>query len=194
MRSLFRIVSFSILISSAWGNPTQEDLEYYRRLTLDLRSSGEFKVSLMNEDKFFSYYFELGEPIYENPVISDSPLLDRPENFFRKFWDRISLKDGSKITLNGEDIPLTCIFINGQDNRYSGSTDPRFPQFIMKVYLVANDYSCTGPLNPGWPNNGGRKENWDTYIYYEVRDPTIMLPVESKIRFRWNEFQSVLEN
>lgn len=195
MKSLLTISWLSILIySSAWGNPTQEDLEYYRHLTLNLRTAAGFKVSLMNEDKFFDYFIELGSPIYANPVVTDFPLMDQPEKFSRKFFDRILLKDGSKINLNGEDIPLTCIFVSGQDNRYMGNTDPRFSQFIMKVYLVANDYSCTGPINPGWPANGGKKENWDTYVYYEVRDPTIMLPVESKIRFRWNEFHSVLEN
>ena len=62
----------------------------------------------------------------------------------------------------------------------------------MRVYLVANDYSCTGPINPGWPDNGGKEETWDTYVYFEIRDPTIMLPVEAHLRYRWNEYKSVL--
>ncbi len=89
-------------------------------------------------------------------------------------------------------LPLTCVFIHGQDHRFSGKDDPLFPDLLLKVYLVANDFSCTGPLNPGWPSNGGKMETWHTYLYYEVRDPTIMLPVEIKLRDFWNEYSAIL--
>lgn len=182
----------SLLLPSAWAAPAQEDLRYYRQLTLALRPQAEFKVPQINQDQLYDYAVEFGEPIYAEPIVSDLPLMDGSGKFFRNFWDRIFLKDGSRVVINGEEIPLTCVFVSGQDNRYVGNDrDPRFPEFIMKVYLVANDYSCVGPLNPGWPGNGGKKEMWDTYVYYEVRDPTIMLPTEAKIRYRWNEFHSI---
>ena len=114
--------------------------------------------------------------------------------FFRSFWDRILFTDDSFININGEKLPLTCIFIIGQDNRFTDPkmNSPLLPEFILKVYLVANDYSCQGPMKPGWPATGGRQENWNSYIYYEVRDPTIMLPVDAKLRYRWNDYNVVL--
>ncbi|MFA6239129.1 MAG: hypothetical protein WC635_17450 [Bacteriovorax sp.] len=193
MKKLMMLNIFFVqLINFALANPTPEDLNYYRQLTVAIRTEAQFKVSLINQDVFYDYSIELGEPIYSEPVVSDLPLMDQSDKFYRNFWDRVFLKDGSRVVINGEEIPLTCIFVSGQDNRYSGINDPRFPQFIMRVYLVANDFACVGPKNPGWPNNGGKEEMWDTYIYYEVKDPTIMLPAEAKIRIKWNEFKSIL--
>ena len=190
---LFLLIIFS---SNAYSEtvPTvgQEVLQFYRNLTLQIRDTAEFKVPMIGSDQSYSYELEFAEPVYKEPIVGEFSLGNDAKKFYRQFWDRIMLKDGSHAMINGEEIPLTCIFISGQDNRYSGNADPRFPQFIMKVYLVANDYSCVGPLNPGFPTAGGKEEAWDTYLYYEVKDPTIMLPVEAKIRYRWNEFHSVL--
>ena len=169
-----------------------EDLKYYRDLTLQIRTDAGFKVPMLDGDQNFDYKLELAAAIYPQPIVVDTPMATNPQKFYRTFWDRFFVKDGSRILLNGQEIPLTCIFVSGQDNRFSGFNDPRFPQFIMKIYIVANDYTCTGPLNPGFPQNGGKEQAWDTYLYYEVRDPTIMLPVEIKIRYRWNEFNAVL--
>lgn len=182
----------SNVYSQTASNVNQKELQLYRDLTLKIRNSAEFKVPMIGLDQTYSYQLEFADPIYKTPIVGDLPLSNEPTKFYRQFWDRVMLKDGSHALINGEEIPLTCIFISGQDNRNSGNTDPRFPQFIMKVYLVANDYSCVGPINPGFPTTGGKEEAWDTYLYFEIKDPTIMLPVESKIRYRWNEFHSVL--
>lgn len=198
MKLSYRILLFLLVIissnvySNVTTNITQEELQFYRDLTFKIRSSAEFKVPMIGSDQSYSYQLEFADPVYKTPVIGDFTLGNEPSKFYRQFWDRVMLKDGSYAMINGEEIPLTCIFIIGQDNRNSGNTDPRFPQFIMKVYLVANDYSCVGPINPGFPTTGGKEEAWDTYLYFEIKDPTIMLPVESKIRYRWNEFHSVL--
>jgi hypothetical protein len=102
------------------------------------------------------------------------------------------LKDGSVLKLGDEQLPLTCIHVSGQDNRFSGKKTPLIPDLIFKIIFVANDFSCSGPITPGWPESGGRKEAWSTYLFYVVKDPTIMLPVDAKIRYRWNEFEAVL--
>lgn len=191
---------FSVLIlivacfgtSSSFADPTPAEYKVYRDLTLNIRTEATFKVPMIGSEQLFDYKLEIGIPSYPQPRISDTNLSQDPKKFYRMFWDRIFVKDGSRILLNGQEIPLTCIFVSGQDNRFSSLEDPRFPQFIMKVYLVANDYTCTGPINPGFPQNGGKEQAWDTYIYFEIKDPTIMLPVEVKIRYRWNEFSAVL--
>lgn len=189
-----KLLIFALLVTTPWAGatPSVEDVKYYRDLTLNVRPTATFKVPMIGSEQIFSYNFELASPIYPEPIISDSSMGQGEKKVFRSFWDRIFFSDNSHVEINGEKLPLTCVFIDGQDNRFSGNTDPRFPQFIMKVYLVANDYTCTGPLNPGFPHNGGKPEMWDTYIYFEIRDPTIMLPVEAKIRYRWNEFHAVL--
>lgn len=192
MKKIVLTLSFFLFNTIFSFAATREDLSYYRSLTESIRPSAQFKVSLINQDEFFDYSLNLANPIYSVPIVNDLPVFDRPDYFYRQFWDRIFLKDGSRILLNGEEVPLTCIFVSGQDNRFAGITDPRFPQFIMKIYLVANDFDCVGPINPSWPTNGQKEETWDTYFYYEVKDPTIMLPVEAKLRLKWNEFKSVL--
>lgn len=179
----------SLTATADSGGP---DKAYYRKLTLDIRPEASFRIPMPDgKDMNYNYKLEMGEPIYAEPIISDTSA-DNSGKFFRSFYDRIWLKDGSFAKLGGEEIPLTCIFISGQDNRYSGGGSPLFPQFIMKITIVANDYTCSGPIRPGWPTGGGRKENWDTFLHYEVRDPTIMLPVEASIRYRWNEYTAIL--
>jgi hypothetical protein len=186
-------LTFCFFISvSAFADGSPEELRFYRELTLKIRPEATFKIPMLDRDLLFDYKLEAGNPIYPQPMVADTKLRNDPKKFYRMFWDRIFVKDGSRIVLNGQEVPLTCIFIIGQDNRFSGLKDPRFPQFIMKVYLVANDFTCTGPLNPGFPQNGGKEQAWDTYIYYEIKDPTIMLPVEAKLRYRWNESSAVL--
>lgn len=169
------------------------DESYYRDLTLKIRQAGVFSVPSPGTQSLISYNFEFGDPVYSKPMMGDYHIGTDPNYFYRTFFDRILFKDGSFVEVNGEKLPLTCIFINGQDNRYSNEKpSPLLPEFVLKVYLVANDFSCQGPIKPGWPETGGKEENWDTYIYFEIRDPTIMLPTEAKLRYRWNEFHMVL--
>lgn len=194
MTKVLFIVLTVLISASALAKPSQADLQFYRELTNKIRSEATFKVPMPDgRDMLYDYKFEWGDAIYPEPIVSDIDVgYDRPGKFWRSFFDRIWLKDGSYVKLAGEQVPLTCVFVSGQDNRYSGNNSPLFPQFIMRIYVVANDYTCKGPLRPGWPETGGRKENWDTYVHYEVRDPTIMLPVETGLRYRWNEFTSIL--
>lgn len=166
--------------------------ESYREFIQRIRPFSGFLADIPIEGGFLvNYSFEWGEPEKEAPTLSDIYLSPTSPYFYRTFIDRIFLKDGSTLKIGKESVPLTCLFIFGQDNRFSGKTSPLIPDFLLRVYLVANDFSCTGPLNPAWPAATARKENWNTYLYYEVRDPTIMLPVESRIRYRWNEFNLV---
>jgi hypothetical protein len=167
---------------------------FYRELTLKIRKSGDYKVAMPDKgDLHFNYQLDFAEPVYQEPIIADAHLNDVDKKlFFRDYWDRVMLKDGSYLELAGEKLPLTCVFIRGQDNRYSGKSGPLLPDFIIRVYLVANDFTCQGPIHPGWPQTGGRKDAWDTYLYFEVRDPTIMLPMEPLLRYRWNEYSVVL--
>ncbi|UOF01364.1 hypothetical protein [Bdellovibrio reynosensis] len=172
---------------------TVETAQDYRNLTLKVRTAAEFMVPFPGMKSSITYSFEFAEPAYQLPIISDIHMASSPVYFYRNFWDRIFFKDGSYMEINGERLPLTCMFISGQDNRYGQKdSSPLFPEFVIRVYLVANDYSCQGPKKPGWPEVGGKEENWDTYIHYEIKDPTIMLPVDAKIRYRWNEFNMVL--
>lgn len=170
-----------------------QNVDDYRNLTLRVRPKAQFRVPMPDgRDLAFSYEMKLAKPLFDQPITADFKLDPRGEQFYRHFWDKIFVADGSALNIGTESIPLSCVYISGQDNRFAKKSNPLIPDFVLRVYLVANEFSCTGPINPGWPMNGGRKETWDTYVYFEVKDPTIMLPVEAKIRYRWNEFPAYL--
>jgi hypothetical protein len=169
------------------------DLKAYRDLTLRIRKQGQFKASTLGQEKIITYSFKFSQPVYDNPKTADLiPDFEHPERFFRTFIDRIMVGDGSFLNIAGERLPLTCVYVHGQDNRHSGINSPVIPKIIMKIILVANDYACQGPIKPGWPETGGREENWDSYLTFQVKDPTIMLPVDAILRYQWNEFAVVL--
>jgi len=165
----------------------RESKKHYRDLILRVRTEGEFRIPMpANGDLLFKYKMELDEPKWKEPVVADYPGLNVVE-----FWDKIFLKEGSHIVLNGEEIPLTCIHVKGRDLGKSPG-GPTIPRYIITFFFVAKDWTCTGPLNPDYPRYSPRKEAWDTYLHYDVRDETIMLPSDAGLRYRWNEFEAVL--
>lgn len=168
--------------------------DFYRDLTLQIRPQAEFEIPMPGIKSSIIYFLNWDKPAYEVPILGDMHIKgDKDPHFYRSFYDRIFTKHDSYIEINGEKLPLTCVFVDGQDNRFAGNDpSPLFPDFVLKIYFVANDFSCQGPIKPGWPTTGGKEENWDTYIYYEIRDPTIMIPTEAKLRYRWNEYHMVL--
>jgi hypothetical protein len=93
--------------------------EFYRAMTLRIRNSGEFKVPTPGTNTSVSYNFEFNRPIYKEPVIGDLHFPIGEAYFLRTFFDRILFKDGSFLEVNGEKLPLTCVFVEGQDNRFS---------------------------------------------------------------------------
>lgn len=189
------LLAFPLLVVADSGlQPGQEipGPEFYRELTYKIRSKVEFEIPFPGLKSTVNYSFDWDTPAYEIPMIGRYHY-DNDTHFYTTFFDRIFTKAGSYIEINGEKLPLTCVFVDGLDNRFAGGDPtPLLPNFVLKIYLVANDFSCQGPIKPGWPDTGGKEENWDTYIYYEISDPTIMLPTEAKIRYRWNETHMVL--
>jgi hypothetical protein len=192
-QALFGLAALSLFPALGLADtPPVDPATLYRSLTLKVRAQGSFKVPMPNgADMPFSYKLAFGAPLFSQALFSDFFMGPDTTQFVRDFWDKIALQDGSYLMLGNDPVPLTCIFIRGDDNRFAHKDTPLIPDFLLRVYLVANDFSCTGPINPGWPGNGGRKETWDTYLYFEVRDPTIMLPTETKVRVRWNELPAV---
>ena len=194
--SLFSLlfVGFGVAAPKAKLPDINVDPMPYRDLLLKLRKSATFKIPLPGIATFpVSYSLETGNPIFEKPLAIALPMtVEGQTKYAVEFFDKVYLKAGSHMIVNGEQIPLTCIHVHGQDNRNLKPSSPLFPDYIIRYTIVGNDFGCQGPITPGWPSNGGKKEAWDTYLYYEVKDPTVMLPVEAKIRYRWNEFFAVL--
>jgi len=189
------LIFFLIFSNKMMADTTLPSADYYRELIKNIRPNTKMVVPLPNNQNYqINYHLNFGKALYEKPIINDTNLsmdLTHPI-IIRSFFDRILLTDESYIEFGETRAPLTCIVVNGQDNRLSGMNSPTLPQFVIKIYLVANDFSCQGPIRPGWPYSGGRKENWDTYIYFEIKDPTIMLPVDMLLRYRWNEYHAIL--
>lgn len=187
----FLLIFFISIIKISFAQEQISDEKLYRILSQKIRPSSTFIIPIPSQNNNeFSYEFLVDYALWENPKVYAFPLEIGSDKFYKHFWDKLFLKDGSYLQMGEEQVPLTCIYVAGQDNRYSKDT-PLIPDFILKVYLVANDYSCNGPINPNWPNSGNR-EMWDTYLYFEIKDPTIMLPVNIKIRHRWLELPAVL--
>lgn len=193
---LFVLMSIGFVTHHAYGEATSAEKEFYRDLVLKIRTQGEFKIAFPNDaDQVFKYKLEFDQPKWEEPKVAEHTLYDpdsTEKKFIRFFWDKIFTKEGSSIELGGEQIPLTCVYVSAQDNRFSELSSPSIPEFVLKVYFVTNDWMCTGPLNPGWPSDGGKKEAWGTYLHYTINDPTIMLPSDAVLRYRWNEYEAIL--
>ena len=158
MKFLFYVcATLGCFLSTAYAGPvTAPSAQYYRDLTLQIRKTGQFALSFPGTQSTIEYYLEYGQPVYKEPMLFDS-LLNGDKKYFRRlFWDRILVKDGSFVTVNGEKIPLTCVVVSGQDNRFEDKNNisPLLPEFVLKIFFVANDFSCQGPLKPGWPETG----------------------------------------
>lgn len=192
---------FSLLISTLVASASTEAAPtklkapgpaFYREFTMRIRPEGTFRVYMPDgRNSDINYKFEFGEFAYPEVKIGDYLIEPGKPEFSRSFWDRVFLKDGSYLEIGGEKLPLTCVVISAQDNRFAGKKSPTIPDYIIRIHLVANDFACQGPIRPGWPNTGGRKENWDTFLHFEVKDPTIMLPTDTEVRYRWNEYSAV---
>lgn len=181
----------TVLLGLTIGNMAWAESEY-RDLISKVRKTSTFYADVPIAGGItVKYGLELDEALYSSPHLADFFLFPGSQLFFRTFTDKILLKDGAFIQIGDVTVPATCLYIHGQDNRFSGKESPLIPDFIFRFTIVANDFSCTGPINPNWPEFSVRKETWDTFVYYEVRDPTIMLPSEIKLRYRWNEYQMI---
>lgn len=182
------ILIISLLCSSwTWAENRGSEPGFYRELTHRLSTVGSFTINMVGAKQHIHFKYSLAKPIYAEPIVSDARLGLEPRYFFRAFWDRIFLAEGSYLEMDGERLPLTCIFINGQDNRYANISDPRIPQVLMRIYLVTKDKTCVGPMNPNYPHDGTIPETWDNYLYYELKHPETLVPNGARLRRNWND-------
>ncbi len=172
----------------------QKNRKEYRNLSLKVRTDGTFMVPMPNgQNPRVEYSFHLKEPVWPQPAIIVSPVNPEKDSYSLLYYEKFLTTPDSYLKIGEDQLPLTCIYIKGQDNRYlKNFGSPLFPGIRLEVYLVTNSFDCMGPKNPGFPFNGKKEELWDTYIYYVIRDPTIMLPADAKLRYRWNEYAAVL--
>lgn len=181
-----KTIFFALILMSPWL-ANAGSAKHYRDLIMRVRSEGAFKIPMPDRgDLNFKYKMQLDKPKWDLPIVTPY------DGLFIQFWDKIFLKEGSYMELNGEQIPITCIHVSGRD--LGKSENPQIPQYIITFFFIANDWTCTGPINPNYPRYSPRKEAWDTYLHYDVKDPTIMLPTEAGLRYRWNEYEAVLVN
>jgi hypothetical protein len=174
-------------IADTWKAPADPGDLFYRDLLKTLRRTGTFKVSLPAMAPIpLSYRVTVSRPKTAKPVLID---INAGEGgrFLRQVFDKLFFDDNSVLKIGDDELPLTCVHLDGQDNRFTGPKSPLTPDFILRIFLVANDYSCTGPLNQD-PSLGPVGPTWDTFLYYEVRDPSTMFPINARLHYRGNNF------
>lgn len=194
------LITAGILAVAVWTMQTplavaddQHEAElrtFYRELALKIRNDSTFSIPMPDADREVHISFNWGEPKNTEPQVFPSVQSDGTTE--RYFFDPIFTKDGSYMMIGERKVPITCLHIFGRDSRELVNPNPTFPKLLLFVRIVANDFSCVGPKKPGWPETGGREETWDTFIYYKIPDPTIMLPVDAVLRWRWNEYNAIL--
>jgi hypothetical protein len=172
----------SAVASFASENP--DLVAEYRRDVLAIPAQMKFEVRSPLGSAEVSYQLTWDEPAALLPETSRFPSLSSPDAYFIEYYDRIFLAPGSQMNVGSRVLPLTCIWVHGQDNRPWITFDPLIPLKVMRILLVANDFACEGPFNPGWPGNGKPKETWDTYIEIQLKDLALYRPSHSSLRFR----------
>ncbi len=184
-----------LVIGTGSNSFAVEPPQVYRNNVLALPATMNFSAISALGQADVSYSLNWGAPLISLPAISTYPALGGdPNKNFIEFFDRISLTPDSFIKIGELTLPLTCIWVHGQDNREVDEHNPLIPKQVYRYFLVANDFSCTGPINPGWPENGLKKQTWDTYIELLVKDLTIYRPAEAILRYRWNESKMVTKD
>lgn len=183
-----------IILYSSWGYSKikPDDLKLYSNFGSKVRSEATFIVPFPGTTPTeIKYFLEIDQRKGE-VITSEYEMLENKGKIIF-YWDRFFLKDSSYVEINGEKLPATCLVIKGQDNRQTkkSGNDPLVPDHIIDIKIVVGEYTCTGPINPNFPISG-KKEMWDTYLHYRITDPTVMLPTDAGIRYRWNEFETVL--
>jgi len=162
----------------------------YRQLVKSVPLEGSFKILMPGRRRPVRIAYRIagwGKGRDPEPI-----LMSRDSG---QFFDWNFTTEGSSLKVEGdeeESLPLTCVHVRGQDNRASRTRNPLFPEVLLRVFLVANDAACVGPLNLN-VELGGRRELWDTYLYFEVHDPQTMLPLEVKLRYARNEYHALLD-
>lgn len=192
MKKLLSIFTFIIGSQNVFAAETPQA---YRNHVLSLPAAMSFSVISPLGPAEVTYSLKWDSPLMALPAMSAYPDLEGdPTKNYIEFFDRISLQPDSFIKIGELTIPLTCIWVHGQDNREVDNQDPLIPKQVYRYILVANDFSCTGPINPGWPGNGLKRETWDTNIELVIKDLTIYRPAEATLRYRWNESKMVIKD
>ncbi len=185
------LLSF-VIVLIATNIYAAESPQAYRNYVLALPAAMNFSAITPLGTAEVSYSLKWEAPLIALPAMSAYPSLGGdPNKNFIEFFDRIALTPDSVIKIGELTLPLTCIWVHGQDNREVDDQNPLIPKQVYRYILVANDFSCTGPINPGWPENGLKKEMWDTYIEILIKDLTIYRPAEATLRYRWNETKMI---
>lgn len=190
---LINLVVLGGLCIPAQAIVIQQSPAFYRNQVLALPACMSFEAPTPLGSAKISYKFTWGDPAIAQPFVGVLPVLGSDVNGkYIEFYDRIYLAPDSVLNVNGKKIPLTCAWVHGQDNSEIDNNDPLVPKQLLRILLVANDFSCTGPVNPGWPGNGQRKETWDTYLDLMIKDLTIYRPADARLRYRWSESKMIV--
>lgn len=191
------LLAFPLFANANHPEITVKEKQLYRdELTSRIRLQQNFKMNVkVNEKSEFSYQIKLEKPVYDMPVFADIHNWGSDTAYFRGFWDLFQTTQDSVLKVGNELLPINCVFISAQDNRHiENNPIPLLSEYLMEVYLVVGTDMCTGgPFNPNNPLYGAEQIAWDTYVYYRIKAPTIMQPIDALLVYRKNQYHAVVK-
>jgi len=176
-------------------NPaTPPTAEFYRRLLLNMRREGNFQLHLPGQ-KVASVSYRLQWNV-SRLTHSAPKFYGSPDAQVRNWSDHVWTAEGSTLTVENAErpLPIDCVFVQGQDNLGAYRRPAVIPRFVLKLFFVANDPECRGPINNDPTLYSVTPFLWDTFLQYEVRDTTVFLPLEPKLRYFRNEAALIWDN
>ncbi|MBS1984086.1 MAG: hypothetical protein JST16_07925 [Bdellovibrionales bacterium] len=166
---MFRISALIlfVFISAPRARATQANPALYRKIALSIPANYSLVHRSLTGDLPVSWSVTQMQPAQAEPTVFDTSSDDSDSV---EFYDRILFGAGSKLTANGRVLPLTCLWVHGSHHSHA----PQNQRILLRrLYLVASDTTCTGPVKPGLPPEGNPELNWDSYIYFEQATPAL---------------------
>lgn len=174
--------------------------EFYRRLFLNIPREGNFSLELPGFGKSteIQYKFDWNSPLLDLTKLD----LKGSEKSMHRIWeDRVmTVRNASWLTIEGLSqgkLPITCVYVFGQDTLNPKGKPNDFPRFILKVQLVINDNDCKGPVETKPDVYVTNTDLWETALTFQLRGDgatNLMYPIEPKLRYLRNEFFLIWEN
>jgi hypothetical protein len=148
--------------------PATAPASEYRDLLLNLPKNVQWVHHSIFGDQVVDLHYEVEAPVAVSPDVLRIPLGDN--GVAVEFYDRFQLKPSSVLEVAGKKFPVYCLWVQGQDNRFSRNvmgTTSNIPDLLLtRIIWVLEPGSCAqGPVDSvGEPR-------WESFVQLRALDP-----------------------